>query len=351
MRVIIEVASGSAAGKKTVLGPHQLIEVGRTDWADLAVRDDPRMSSRHFRIESEAAGCFVEDLGSSNGTCVNGARITQRTALRDGDQVVAGETTFAIRIQGGSASEASSPLVASGGPSWASPSAPRTPVRSESILSPRPGMAAAVDAPVPVAQPGETVIYAMETCGSGLTLCRGTTAQIPPAQLAVLLCQFLPVPLIVVFRKLGSPLREELDSPNYLFNWLDPAAAAAVSPVMVAQDELMTWPTLVEQGWGKDAVVCLYSNQDKGALLDHMRRACRANRQAGGDEGSVLGCCWPSLLGALLAHFTPNVVRDLLAGIDAVLLESLDPPNAWRLFGPGQVTKMLDQLGFRRQEA
>jgi hypothetical protein len=351
MRVTIEVASGPAAGKKSVLGAHQLIEVGRTDWADLAIRDDPRMSSRHFRLETEAAGCYVEDLGSSNGTCVNGVRITQRTALKDGDHVTAGETQFVIRIQGGSGAEASLPLAAPQGPSWVAPSvAAKTPRRSESVFAPQGGRPASAEPPAPAPQPADAVAYAVETCSSGLTLCRGTVAQIPPAELAVLLCQFLPVYLIVDFRKLGAPLPAELQSPRYLFDWLDPAAAAAVSPVLVAQDELLTWPNLVAQGWGKDAVICLFSNQEKGALLEHVRGACRANRRTGGDEGSVLGCCWPSLLGALLSHFAPNVVRDLMAGIDAVLVESLDPPDAWRLYGPGQVTKMLDQLGFRRQE-
>jgi hypothetical protein len=89
-----------------------------------------------------------------------------------------------------------------------------------------------------------------------------------------------------------------------------------------------------------------------GPFLTHVltyRKPAVCERAATG--GSVLGCCWPSLLGALLAPFAQSAVRDLLAGIDALLLESLDLPDAWRLYGPRQVTKMLDQLGIRRQEA
>jgi hypothetical protein len=52
-----------------------------------------------------------------------------------------------------------------------------------------------------------------------------------------------------------------------------------------------------------------------------------------------------------LSHFTAAFVRDWMAGIEAVLIESLEPPRTWQVFGPGQVTQMLDQLGLRRQEA
>ena len=337
MRVIVEVASGPAAGKKTALAAHQLIEVGRTDWADFAIRDDPRMSGRHFRLETDAAGCYVEDLGSSNGTSVNGVRITQRTALRDGDQVIAGESTFVVRMPGDATREGLPRVAASDELPWSPASVGGEPARSDSLQG----------APASVGP----VSYAVETCGSGLTLCRGTVEQIPPAELAVRLCQFLPVHLIVDFRKLGVPLPAELKSPHYLFDWLAPGAAAAVSPVLLSQDELLTWPTLIEQGWGKDAVVCLFSNQEKGAILEHLRRSCRAHPGADDKEGAILGCCWPSILGSLLAHFTPTMVRDLLTGIDAVLVESSNPPATWRIYGAGQVTKMLDQLGFRHQES
>ena len=351
MRVIVEVASGSARGKKIVLDARQLIEVGRTDWADFAVRDDARMSSRHFRLETDTAGCYVEDLGSSNGTFVNRSRIAARTALRDGDEVAAGETTFLVRVQTGATSEFSLPATPKE-PEWSDPwsSRPPEPTSWDSASPAMSSVAHAPSPPAPAALPATPVNYTLASCSSGLTLCQGSAEQISASELAILLCRFLPVYLIVDFRNVGAAMPGELASPRHLFDWLDPATAAAVSPVLVAQDELLTWPTLVEQGWGKDAVVCLFSSQERGAMLDHLRRSCRAKPQASAEGGAILGVCWPSLLGPILAHFTPRLVRDLMAGIDAVLVEASEPPGAWQLYGGGQLVKMLDDLGFCRQD-
>ncbi len=194
-------------------------------------------------------------------------------------------------------------------------------------------------------------MYTVEKCDSGLTLCRGTVAEIPPAELAVQLCEALPAYLIVDFQHLGAPPPPELASPNYLFDWLDPAAAAIASPVVIGQDDLLTWPALVEQGWGNDAVICLYSKQEKGALLDHLRRACHARGRPGAQGGALLGYCWPSVLPMLLAHSSPRFVVDLLAGIDAVLVELPDLPETWQVYGSGQVVTLLEQLGFRQRAA
>ena len=133
-------------------------------------------------------------------------------------------------------------------------------------------------APFPVSpQPG-SVTYTVEKCDSGLTLCRGNNEEIPPPDLAVLLCQSCPAHLIVDFRNLGSPRPEELTARNYLFDWLPPPAADVASPLLIGQDDLLTWPMLIEQGWGKDAVICLFSQQEKSALLEHLRRSSAPSR-------------------------------------------------------------------------
>jgi hypothetical protein len=285
---------------------------------------------------------------------VNRVRVSQRTALCDGDEVLAGETTFVIRVQG-DASRAESPWpVVSGQPSSSAPPVNRAPDAISSAPSRPPAAPVEVapsEPPVSSRAPIGPVSYTIESHSSGLTLCRGSIDQIAPAELAILLCGLLPAYLIVDFRKLSTAAPADLKSPQHLFDWLDPAAAAAVSPVLVSQDDLLTWPMLVEQGWGKDAVVCLFSHQEKGAMLDHLRRSCRANPHSESADGAILGCCWPSLLASLLSHFTATFVRDLMSGIDAVLVESFDPPRTWRIYGTGQVTKMLDQLGFRQEPA
>ena len=329
MRVVVEVTSGPTAGKKIILGAAQTVQIGRTEWADYSFPQDGRMSSTHFALETDDAGCYVRDLGSTNGTLVNGRRIMDRVLVRQGDEIVAGETRFALRVEG----------VSPDGPAFAAvPAAPEFD-------------AAPPFAPPPVSPPQGGATYSVEKCDSGLTLCRGNNDEIPPADLAVLLCQSCPAYLIVDFRNLGSPPPEELASRNYLFDWLEPPAAAVASPLLVGQDDLLTWPMLIEQGWGKDAVICLFSQQEKSALLDHLRHCLRARPKREDMGGGMLGFCWPSVMSMLLAHSAPAFVRQLLVGIDAVLVELPDLPETWQVYGEARVADLLAQVGFSRKPA
>ncbi len=362
MRVVVEVTSGPVAGRKIVLGANQAVQVGRTEWADAAFPHDGQMSGVHFLLETDKLSCYLKDVGSTNGTFVNGRRVAERVLLGEGDKILAGQTPFVVRLEG-AVPEQPAPAV----PSLAVPSAAvefkldevhaaagPAPVGAGPTFVPPPagGTVPRVGAgPLPPAPGPAKVTYTVEKCDSGLTLCRGTIAEIPPADLAVQLCEALPAYLIVDFQHLGAPRPPELTSPNYLFDWLDPAAAAIASPVVIGQDDLLTWPALVEQGWGNDAVICLYSRQEKAALLDHLRRACRARGRPGAQGGALLGYCWPSVLPMLLAHSTPRFVVDLLAGIDAVLVELPDLPETWQVYGSGQVVTLLEQLGFRQRAA
>ncbi len=329
MRAIIEVRSGPDTGKKIVLGPGRTVQIGRTEWADYSFPQDGRMSSVHFELQTGSDGCYVRDLGSTNGTAVNGRRIVDRVALRTGDEVLAGQTRFTFQMEGADPADPPMP----GAEGAAVPAAP-------------PGFAQ-----VPVAPPPDGAAFTVEKCDSGLTLCRGTGDQIPPADLAVLLCQSCPAYLIVDFRNVGSPPPGELASHNYLFDWLPPEAAAAASPLLVGQDDLLTWPMLIEQGWGKDAVIGLFSRQEKPALLDHLRRSLRAKPQRPDMSGGMLGFCWPSVMSMLLAHAPPATVRPLLAGIDAVLVELPDLPETWQVYGEARVADLLAEVGFARRPA
>jgi diguanylate cyclase (GGDEF)-like protein len=66
--------------------------VGRSHKAKIHL-DDDSISRLHIKISLETAAVAVEDLGSSNGTLVNGERITKRS-LQDGDKIRLGETTI-----------------------------------------------------------------------------------------------------------------------------------------------------------------------------------------------------------------------------------------------------------------
>jgi len=307
-----------------------MLQVGRTEWADCSLPHDGHLSSVHFRLESDAAGCYLRDLGSSNGTFVNGREVKERVRLCDGDEILAGRTTFAVRVPGAERPEPGEAGTAQGRP------------------SPRP---ATVGPAGPVRAARRKIAFTAEQCDSGLTLCRGSVEEIPPGELAVLLSESTPAYLIVDFHHLGEPPPPELAAPSYLFDWLDPAAVPAVSPMVLGQDDLVTWPMLVDTGWGKDAVVGLFSRQEKPALLEHLRRSCRTRPGAPQPNDPILGYCWPSVLAQLLAHYAPESVQRLLTGIDAVLVEFAELPETWQLYGTRDLVGQLSRLGFELKPA
>src|ERR687892_267511 len=71
------------------------LTLGRED-TDV-VLDDPGVSRRHAALRLEGDGVVVEDLGSSNGTFVNGRRIDGPVEIGEGDDVRRGATEIGVR--------------------------------------------------------------------------------------------------------------------------------------------------------------------------------------------------------------------------------------------------------------
>jgi DNA-binding winged helix-turn-helix (wHTH) protein len=66
---------------------------------DCAVRiDSVTLSRRHAQIVVTDGEATVEDLGSKNGTRVNGQRVVEKVALRDGDEIEVGSVTMTYRL-------------------------------------------------------------------------------------------------------------------------------------------------------------------------------------------------------------------------------------------------------------
>jgi hypothetical protein len=74
----------------------ELILGRQPESADL-VLDDPGVSRRHARVVGDRHGVVVEDLGSSNGTYVNGRRISGPVELGAGDELRVGATVVGVR--------------------------------------------------------------------------------------------------------------------------------------------------------------------------------------------------------------------------------------------------------------
>ena len=116
MAVALFIACGSNAGQQIPVSAGQPVLVGRTSRSDYAFPGDTYLSGVHFEIACNEGECAVRDLGSSNGTFVNGARIEQ-AAVKDGDQISAGEMTFLVQFSSGEQALASPvPVAAAGTP-------------------------------------------------------------------------------------------------------------------------------------------------------------------------------------------------------------------------------------------
>jgi pSer/pThr/pTyr-binding forkhead associated (FHA) protein len=99
MLVILEAVSGPVAGRKIEVRAGTILRIGRTAKSDYALGEDSYLSGQHFAVENDGSEARVRDLGSSNGTFVNGERVASETVLREGDSVTAGGSTFGIHLE------------------------------------------------------------------------------------------------------------------------------------------------------------------------------------------------------------------------------------------------------------
>jgi len=90
-RAYLVVLAGNNVGKMFKLGEGDTT-IGRSHRSDIRL-DDDSISRMHVKLSLEGTTVSIQDLQSSNGTLVNGERISQNQ-LRDGDKIRVGETTI-----------------------------------------------------------------------------------------------------------------------------------------------------------------------------------------------------------------------------------------------------------------
>ncbi|MDN5725223.1 MAG: FHA domain-containing protein [Propionibacteriales bacterium] len=90
------ITNGPQSGTSASLADG-VVQIGRSADCQIILEDD-YVSTRHARVIANDNGFYVEDLGSTNGTYVNGQRITQPTTIGLADAVRIGKTVMKLEV-------------------------------------------------------------------------------------------------------------------------------------------------------------------------------------------------------------------------------------------------------------
>jgi len=97
MRVTLRVLEGPYCGREFTFDHHDTFLIGRSDNAHLYLPDDRFFSRHHCLLEIAPPRCFLRDLGSTNGTFVNGQKVSE-VFLRNGDRIQGGQTVLEVQV-------------------------------------------------------------------------------------------------------------------------------------------------------------------------------------------------------------------------------------------------------------
>jgi hypothetical protein len=142
--------------------------------------------------------------------------------------------------------------------------------------------------------------------------------------------------LIVDFTRMDDvPRPEQLASPEYLMNFLPEETWQANSPLVLSPADGVDLAGLIQAGWGKDAVIGVYSDAPAEDVLARLRAAPGVYVRP--------SLAWPQLT-STAPVFADNVFAELLA----VLVEG---PSAeqWNLVGRDDLEPRLQEIGLTRQ--
>jgi HD-GYP domain-containing protein (c-di-GMP phosphodiesterase class II) len=96
MKVFLTVERGPAKGQEIPLKKQKTV-LGKSEQCDVRIMSSVT-SRRHCEISLEKDFVSLKDLGSRNGTLLNGKRIGEDSFLADGDEIIVGDAVFKVRI-------------------------------------------------------------------------------------------------------------------------------------------------------------------------------------------------------------------------------------------------------------
>jgi eukaryotic-like serine/threonine-protein kinase len=97
MQVTLRVVAGPSVGRVFTFNQHDTFLIGRSESAHFCLPNDKYFSRNHCLLEIAPPQIFLRDLGSTNGTFVNGSR-TESAYLKNGDKIQGGETVINVEV-------------------------------------------------------------------------------------------------------------------------------------------------------------------------------------------------------------------------------------------------------------
>ena len=306
MSVMLLVIQGPYVGRQIQVGVGQAFRVGRTDRSEHAFPDDTYLSGAHLEVGCDEQGCWIQDLGSSNGTFVNGAKI-ERAVVQEGDQISAGETVFLVQ-----------------------------PAAREQVTG----------APAPGVSPSATVqLPSVERTARMYAPGFEPKPQEPPAPLTEEQKRVLHIlthhgaPLFVMVDAAREGVATELLQPSRLryqqlfeVQAADPSAAhfpvlvelGQASALGVGKDTQTFLETLLRSGWGNSWGIFCTSQSTFEDLLGHFRSFLLTR----------IRFYDPRVLRALLPTCEPQELRAIFGPVASYVVES-ERPDMMLAFSPG----------------
>lgn len=100
MRVTLHVVAGPQVGRDFTFDQHATFMIGRSEDAQFCLPHDRYFSRHHCILEIAPPQAFLRDLGSTNGTFVNGM-LVETAHLKSGDRIQGGETVLEVEVSSG----------------------------------------------------------------------------------------------------------------------------------------------------------------------------------------------------------------------------------------------------------
>ena len=290
MRIVFQIIDGPLTGQALTLESGQSIQIGRTTRAQFVIPNDLFLSGLHLEINCDNHGARVRDLGSSNGTFLNGVRIIDEI-VRDGDQIQAGETHLQALVD--------APIAA--------------PVPMTTALF------ALHEFPPAVSRPPAPELSAV---GAILRVLQGQ-----PGKLYALLDAAVRDSVPELLKTYGEPFQS-------LYEGKRAEELAMTAPYLVELPyESPLLSRLIADGRGGNWVTWVVSAQSLAGVRKHFRRFLTVETE---DSKKFFFRFYdPRILQLFLPASTPEEIREFFGPVEVFLMEALEEPDALIQFTAG----------------